>query len=661
MGKKKVTWEHHQTATVTGRTTKQTIKLIKEVFKNEIVFSDLLESKKKISEIKERVEEQVRAKVRFFPSLRTRLATREFNKILKGIDTKIEATWAGINAGNIKQLCDEIDSQCVNEREAKTGKTLLHYAATLHNQEAVETLLKKGADLESQDKEGNTPLHCALDVKKGDQLELFLMNRSTPKALRLRNGRGEEPFSFAMKKQNKSFCEEILKKITDARPLKFVDNQGNTPWHFLAIAGNGLQDEIDLREWMKLLEPVLDQHEPNLWFLRNADKKTPVDIAVQYGTKPIIYKLFNPFEKQYFQPDKVEEFAGRFGSPGRSLIERVKGGSMGESQADFREKVTFTGFCIAASCSPEIQHVQASEVSKEHYPELRYILENPGKIQADTQKAVQSGKEKANKLLAEIATLPAGISESEIQYVNLYHHVVPSSTRNPVLQDNEVQKLKKWVDNDTGNSFWHMMASNKDILKDIISAPKLRSTSIPELFSPGASQKFSERNKKNLTPLHLAIDSENVEFFEALYAPGAHDNPITDWNALKTRDGMPILHYAVQHFVEVAKKYQATKPEERVKLRESLDNTKRIIDLITSSEPSLVFAKDHDGLDLKQYLTKLKSSLSSDEQPIFANLGMLIENPGKLAVERRIEKQKLAYIHSQCGDALMGKAGKAVP
>jgi hypothetical protein len=121
---------------------------------------------------------------------------------------------------------------------------------------------------------------------------------------------------------------------------------------------------------------------------------------------------------------------------------------MGESQADFREKVTFTGFCIAASCSPEIQHVQASEVSKEHYPELRYILENPGKIQADTQKAVQSGKEKANKLLAEIATLPAGISESEIQYVNLYHHVVPSSTRNPVLQDNEVQKLKKWVDND---------------------------------------------------------------------------------------------------------------------------------------------------------------------------------------------------------------------
>ncbi|MDQ7825441.1 MAG: thermonuclease family protein [Candidatus Eremiobacteraeota bacterium] len=61
----------------------------------------------------------------------------------------------------------------VNQKDTKSGKTPLHWAASRGAAEVVEVLLSKGADSAIRDREGRTPLGCALRSRKKDAAEIL--------------------------------------------------------------------------------------------------------------------------------------------------------------------------------------------------------------------------------------------------------------------------------------------------------------------------------------------------------------------------------------------------------------------------------------------------------------------------------------------------------
>lgn len=76
-----------------------------------------------------------------------------------------------MNLGNFETFQSLVKNQNVNMADEETGRTALHYAAEMGNENFVDFLLKNGANVDITDKEGVSVLHFAalnsnyLDVK----------------------------------------------------------------------------------------------------------------------------------------------------------------------------------------------------------------------------------------------------------------------------------------------------------------------------------------------------------------------------------------------------------------------------------------------------------------------------------------------------------------
>jgi len=76
---------------------------------------------------------------------------------------------------NVKRLEELIqDGADVNEADWDRGSTPLHWACAAGNLDAIEVLLEYGAEINSQNKHGRTPLHCLIS-ERYDKIALWLI------------------------------------------------------------------------------------------------------------------------------------------------------------------------------------------------------------------------------------------------------------------------------------------------------------------------------------------------------------------------------------------------------------------------------------------------------------------------------------------------------
>ena len=125
----------------------------------------------------------------------------------------------------IKYLKTEIEKKNVNEKhtyfvnyynlvEPNTGNTFLHNAAIDDIPEMALYFVEKGANLNIQNKEGNTPLHLALKYKHDKIIKILMDNKA---ALDIPNSDGEIPFEYFTSEQKREYG---IDKIIVLNPTK---------------------------------------------------------------------------------------------------------------------------------------------------------------------------------------------------------------------------------------------------------------------------------------------------------------------------------------------------------------------------------------------------------------------------------------------------------
>ena len=125
----------------------------------------------------------------------------------------------------IKYLKTETEKKDVDEKntyfvnyynlvDAKTGNSFLHNAAIENIPEMALYFVEKGANLNIQNNEGNTPLHLALKYKHDKVIKILMDNKA---ALDIPNSNGEIPFDYFTSEQKREYG---IDKIIVLNPTK---------------------------------------------------------------------------------------------------------------------------------------------------------------------------------------------------------------------------------------------------------------------------------------------------------------------------------------------------------------------------------------------------------------------------------------------------------
>ena len=101
-----------------------------------------------------------------------------------------------------------------NLEDPKTGNTFLHMAAMGDYPEMIKYFLEKGANVNKQNHEGDTPLHLALKIKNKRIIQLLMDNKA---ALDIPNKEGKIPFEFFDSEMKKEYGIDKLLIINPAK------------------------------------------------------------------------------------------------------------------------------------------------------------------------------------------------------------------------------------------------------------------------------------------------------------------------------------------------------------------------------------------------------------------------------------------------------------
>ena len=120
-----------------------------------------------------------------------------------------------------KRRVDEKKSYLVNYYnlvDCKTGNSFLHIAALENIPQMAQYFVEKGADLNMQNKEGNTPLHLALKCKNDKVIKILMDNKA---ALDIPNSDGVIPFDYFSSEMKREYGVETMLIIN---PTKKMNN-----------------------------------------------------------------------------------------------------------------------------------------------------------------------------------------------------------------------------------------------------------------------------------------------------------------------------------------------------------------------------------------------------------------------------------------------------
>lgn len=121
----------------------------------------------------------------------------------------------------------------LNATMDKTGETSLHLAARYARADAAKRLLDAGADANSQDNTGRTPLHAAVAADAMGVFQILLRNRATN--LNARMHEGTTPLILAARLAIEGMVEDLINADAD---INAADNSGKTALHWAAAVNN---------------------------------------------------------------------------------------------------------------------------------------------------------------------------------------------------------------------------------------------------------------------------------------------------------------------------------------------------------------------------------------------------------------------------------------
>ncbi|CAG8441892.1 9450_t:CDS:2, partial [Acaulospora morrowiae] len=112
----------------------------------------------------------------------------------------------------------EMDSSLINHADKLSRRTSLHEASIEGHHEIIGFLLAYQADINAQDKYGNTPLHYASFYGHADVIKLLLEHNT---ALRIKNEDGKTPLEMARGRRN---VIQLLCQALDVDSDKYLSN-----------------------------------------------------------------------------------------------------------------------------------------------------------------------------------------------------------------------------------------------------------------------------------------------------------------------------------------------------------------------------------------------------------------------------------------------------
>ncbi|CAB0036140.1 unnamed protein product [Trichogramma brassicae] len=125
--------------------------------------------------------------------------------------------------------------------EARDECTPLHLCCQWGLEQVVQTLIEHGANVNSRDAEGKTPLHLAIENQNDQIISLLLFHPNIN--LSLRDKKGLSPFATALVMRNNSAARAILEKLPSA--AEQFDNKGRNFLH-TAIQKNDMESILFL-------------------------------------------------------------------------------------------------------------------------------------------------------------------------------------------------------------------------------------------------------------------------------------------------------------------------------------------------------------------------------------------------------------------------------
>jgi len=127
---------------------------------------------------------------------------------------------------NIKRLEELIqDGADVNEADWDRGSTPLHWACAAGKLDAIEVLLEYGAEINSQNKHGRTPLHCLIS-ERYDKIALWLIQYCNADP-HIQDKRGVSSYDLAQRFFQPEIDAAIKNRAIDVGPDEEEEVDGN--------------------------------------------------------------------------------------------------------------------------------------------------------------------------------------------------------------------------------------------------------------------------------------------------------------------------------------------------------------------------------------------------------------------------------------------------
>ncbi|XP_038214852.1 rabankyrin-5 [Zerene cesonia] len=193
--------------------------------------------------------------------------------------------------------------------------TPLHLCCTWGLTDVIQTLLEHGANINSKDAEGKTPLHIAIENQHATIISLLLSQPGVD--LSARDNKGVTPFAAALTARNNKAAQAILEKNPSA--AEQVDKKGR---NFLHVA----IQKCDMESLMFLLSVKVDVNSR----VQDATLAPPLHLAAAAGNEVLLRSLLlagaRPNDRDAHKRTALHVAAGAGGGSGAALVSALVSG-----------------------------------------------------------------------------------------------------------------------------------------------------------------------------------------------------------------------------------------------------------------------------------------------------------------------------------------------